>query len=552
MIGILLAAGVPTFAKRSDAAYDSQAQTILHEAHLVSKLVWREFDAAYPQTADLLVKLNLREPGYIWRAALPETSHSIDAHDISVSVDESRQVLTLCSRSQTDIVYCGRWDERAKLWMPEDVVAAADPLDQDATYVGVPGFLGLDAAQALRVPSPRNEPGVAHSQGRGDYGEEDAMAALPTRASPQSCYAGPGASGFPSWDDDFVCPDLDPDEPEDNPLPPLVEIISAPPAETSQRSGTITYSTTLGGPVHSVICSIDAQPASCLPDSATYTNLSYGAHVFAVTVSGPAGTDSDSVAWTIVSPPNDRLDLDGSSDWAQVSAPLLEVVANLFSRFEVGSWVRLRSLPAAGQRGTIVAAGIPGASFLSIGGWALSVNSTGRLEFGGYNAGNQWFLTSIGNCAAGTSTTPLQLNKWHYVSAQWEPSGRLNIYLDNQLQACSSTLNNSALAMNLGSVIYAGAQLTQNGSYNQARGNVPGQFLNGQISALRLTRNGAPSFVTGPGPLALNGAAPHLFNPAENGRSAVFLYDFENHWDDAANRYPDLVPHGNAHLTGSD
>jgi hypothetical protein len=80
-------------------------------------------------------------------------------------------------------------------------------------------------------------------------------------------------------------------------IPAPVVTITQAPSNSISPSATIVYSTT--GAVTSTVCTLDGSPVTCSSTEAALSGLSVGAHTFAVEVTGPGGTDSDSVAWTV-------------------------------------------------------------------------------------------------------------------------------------------------------------------------------------------------------------------------------------------------------------
>jgi RNA polymerase sigma factor (sigma-70 family) len=84
--------------------------------------------------------------------------------------------------------------------------------------------------------------------------------------------------------------------------PPVVTILTAPPASTTQRDATFTFSSNEGG--SSFACALDGAGFSHCTSGITYQRLAVGAHTFAVRATDPAGNTGQpaSHSWTIVVP----------------------------------------------------------------------------------------------------------------------------------------------------------------------------------------------------------------------------------------------------------
>lgn len=550
LVAVLLSLALPTFRGVDEPATDQQAKASVYGTHIAAKSIWTEDNHRYISTADLLTKLTPGEPAYTYRADLPETSYSIDPTDVAIEVN-GPSVVTICARSLTLTVFCARFDERKQLQTVQ--IAGKDVGKPTSADEGLLASLGPELAHAAKVDAVDSDAEVSYSRGYGVYAEEDAIAALATREGPQTCFAGPGNTGLPSWDDETGCP-------EQADEPPVVEITAAPDDPTVYRSGEVAFTTANGGAVDTVECTLDGDPIECIGGTAEFEDLPYGGHTFQVEVTGPGGTDSDSRSWSVISPPTNNVSLDGDGDYAEADYPAGFPSAN--GTFEVGAWVRVNQLPGPGQLATIMSSSVPGQGpgGAKDVGWELSINSQGMIHFSGWNTPGNYYSVVGGlepQCVSseGGSMHPITVGPWHYVSASWAPGGKggMRVYLNNKVQGCltKNSIKGSIAANNTdeNAHLYVGVQMTQDGGPSQLWGSTPGAFFNGQIATVRHTRNGAPSFVVNPGPHSADEAPPRLYSPAENGRPATFLYDFEQTWDDSMNYFEDLTPYDDAHLS---
>lgn len=78
---------------------------------------------------------------------------------------------------------------------------------------------------------------------------------------------------------------------------PVVRILSAPPAATTDTDGSVSYS--VDDPLATVSCTLDGAPVACA-SGATFTGLAPGTHTFVVSAADAAGnTGSASATWTV-------------------------------------------------------------------------------------------------------------------------------------------------------------------------------------------------------------------------------------------------------------
>jgi subtilisin family serine protease len=82
---------------------------------------------------------------------------------------------------------------------------------------------------------------------------------------------------------------------------PEVAITDAPPTTSTNTAADISF-TTSGGDLTSSVCTLDGAAVTPCASGATLslTTLSVGAHVFEVAVSGPGGSNSSEVTWTVL------------------------------------------------------------------------------------------------------------------------------------------------------------------------------------------------------------------------------------------------------------
>jgi subtilase family serine protease len=85
------------------------------------------------------------------------------------------------------------------------------------------------------------------------------------------------------------------------PPAPTVVITTAPPASSTSTADTVLYSES--GSVSSTACTLDSVSTSCSASSAVLSSLSVGAHVFVVTVTGPAGSNGATADFTVLASP---------------------------------------------------------------------------------------------------------------------------------------------------------------------------------------------------------------------------------------------------------
>ena len=82
--------------------------------------------------------------------------------------------------------------------------------------------------------------------------------------------------------------------------PPVVTILTAPPASTTQRDATFTFS---ANEPAAFACSLDGAAFAPCTSGITYQRVTVGAHTFSVRATDPAGnTGQASHSWTIVVP----------------------------------------------------------------------------------------------------------------------------------------------------------------------------------------------------------------------------------------------------------
>jgi|GEM_PF-4072602 len=77
--------------------------------------------------------------------------------------------------------------------------------------------------------------------------------------------------------------------------------ITGRPSNSTSTTATVGYTET--GPVTGTACTLDSKDVPCDGTHANLTVLAIGRHTFTVTVSGLAGTGSDSATWTTQAPP---------------------------------------------------------------------------------------------------------------------------------------------------------------------------------------------------------------------------------------------------------
>jgi type II secretory pathway pseudopilin PulG len=520
VLGALLASALPSFLGQANEAIDYEAKSAIFHVHQEAHFQWTEDGNVYPATAQFLVELTPGEPAFIHRASLPDTSYSINPFEASINVDNEHSV-TICSRSRRQIVFCARFNELRRLEVPEGFYAERPGPSLLARSIGVePALASVFAPEGGKL--------VGYSRGTGTSAEQDALAALPTETSPPTCNAGPNNTGMPSWAEKFTCPADDPDPPPDDPPPPPpapdIQITAAPSNPSIDPSPTISWDDSYGGPVSTRSCTLDgvALPL-CLPPASLLAGLALGAHTFAVSVTGPGGSDSDSRSWQIVAGPGDRLSLNGIAGKATSLFPKALAPSGAF---EVSAWVNLRQLPPPGGQATVISAGCARdgtAGCLAAGGYLFTIDSAGGLHFA--YAGKGGLLGKLNSSAApGTYTCSnpsgqdpigLQIGKFNYIEAYLDASFQIRLYLNNKLQSCTAAATQPKFA--IGSLLFTlgGALKSDLLGYDL--------YLNGTISSTRMTSGGAAAFTVTPGP---TNSAVKMFTPAENNRPALFLFNF--------------------------
>jgi type II secretory pathway pseudopilin PulG len=545
VIIILATIAVATFLGQDERPKNLTAQIAVRSVYEQAKEIYVT-DRSFPSTDQILLRLQPNDTVYTYRSSLPSTSYSINPTDVAVQVDDP-DMITICARAINSNVYCARYDQKARL-----AVAMAPPADNP-----FPNLFNPDDASART-----DEPVTAYSWGRGQRAEDDALAALPSRSSVGTYNAGPGNTGQPNWGTDRNTGTIPYSAPLPPPAPPTpvaapdATFTSTPPAVTSATDAAFTW-TVSGGPLDTVTCVLDGVVVTCATGNKTVTGLSVASHSFSVTASGPGGNDVISYTWEVNIPPQDRLKLNGSTSYGTASLPSTYLPTGAF---EVGAWVRLDALPAAGTEATIVANGCSTAQGANCrktnSGWALAINSVGHVTFRsfldrGHGSTKVYDETSnAGNCAAtegGDATPNLRDGKFHYIDAAINPAQRIRVYVDNKVETCSGVLGLAATAVETTQPLYIGAQQDSN-SQQQDSGDVPVSFFNGAISEVRMTRGGSYALLTAPGP-ATN--PPPLYLSAENGRPATFLYSFSGTLSDSAAHLGAVSPTGGAHLASS-
>lgn len=325
--------------------------------------------------------------------------------------------------------------------------------------------------------------------------------------------------------------------------PPTISFTQTPPQSTPNTSATIQWSNS-GGTVTTQTCKLDGQSYSCPVSWTTVSNLPIGSHSFEVDSQGLGGNDSEVYTWTITSPPSDRLIIKDDGDYATIN--------NISSykptgAFEVGAWVNLYNSPTGSHGSTIASEGCTwanGTGCRNDAGWTLTVVGT-DLHFT-VNTKSGWIdetynSSKHGGCQTDASAQ-VTTHSWHYVDASYDPAGRITLWVDGKLQACSGSLSGLAPKIVSDDPLILGYQ-------NNPGGQTPAStWLNGAIGEFRMTEGGTYSNVINPGPASTPGV---LNNPAENGRAATLLYHFSD-WTDSAGKLANAVPSGGAHLSSHD
>lgn len=228
------------------------------------------------------------------------------------------------------------------------------------------------------------------------------------------------------------------------------------------------------------------------------------------------------------------LDVEGTGAGSVASSPSgLSCSADCTVSFLEHTVVSLTATPAAGSRFT---------------GWSGDCSGTGScvvsMSFAHEVAAN--FATTTGGiewvsedwnqpieCRPENNVAArLSLGIWHYVSAHFDPQGRITVFVDGQRQECSGLIGGIVSDIASTEPLYIGAQV------NPAQNTVG--FLNGAVAELRMTAGGGPAHVADPGPRSSPG---RLSTPAENGRPATFLFHFDD-LNESMENLEDLVLHG--------
>lgn len=514
IVSTLSTFSIPVFQAAQNTANDHAALASIFHGHTLTKGVFINNGDAYPSTDQLVTTLSEQEPdSYTFRASQADVSVATGPRDISIQVD-NWDTVTLCSKSTSGKAFCARF---------------VDGSDQLQT-----GGYGISDSQD------------AVALGLGDLGEVDARAALPTVSAAPTADAGPTNTGQPV---DIANPSGNPaslvsqsDQQGSSDAPSLIFEVG-PPASTSATTATISWSNA-GGPATTQSCILDGQQADCPLDTVTLSNLSLGSHSFEVDTSNDNGSDSITYTWTVTTPPDDRLVVRNNGDYATATGTFQPT-----GTFEVGAWVRLYAAPQ-GQPATIASEGCTwsnGTGCTNDGGWSFGIDQNMTVDFTVHTDGNgskryvdQTFGKS-GNCAIDPSAK-MDLTSWHFVSAAYDPAGRITTWIDGKLAGCSDTLGGLLPSIASGEPLLFGAQ-------PNPAGNLPAAaFCNCEIGEFRATTGGAYANVSNPGPANAPGI---LSSPAENGRPASTLFHWSD-WSDSTGNFADAQPMGGAHLASSD
>lgn len=331
------------------------------------------------------------------------------------------------------------------------------------------------------------------------------------------------------------------------PPAPSITFTSEPPTSSQQTSDHFEW-TNEGGAISTQTCLFDMKQINCPLTTVDLPGVSPGSHTFTVDVSGPGGHDSDTWTWTVEQPPNDRLIVNGTHDYATATN-----LPEPTGAFEVGAWVNLYTAPNGSHGSTIAAYGCTwsnGANCQgSDAGWSLTVDSSLRAHLTIHTAGNgskAWAddTNGSGACSLNTShANRVTTHSWHYVSAAYDPNGRISVYVDGKLQDCSAPLSGKKI------VYGANTNTLLLGAQTNPGGNTPSAAeLSGSIGEFRMTIGGGAANPTQVGPASSPGV---LFDPAENGRPAAVMYHFGD-LVDSAHTASDLTLMNGAHLSNHD
>lgn len=535
MVSVTASVAVPYYDTARQRAYDHEALTSVRSGHALSKQVFMENGESYPDSDKLVLELTRIEPGtYTYRVGQADVSVSTGPGDLAYIV-ENEFTITVCARSKTGRSFCGRF------------------VDGNANMMNAGGYAFASGT-------------AAYAMGSGVLGEVDARASLPTVTAPPTANAGPTNTGQPI-DLNTLAPKpvpatqaipasapvapAQPSQPSQPSQPaqpvtpaPDLNFLVGPPSETQNRNASFQWENN-GGVATAQTCKLDAVSYDCPLNSVSLNDLAYGSHSFEVATSGPGGSDSITYTWVVTTPPNDRLIVRADGDYATAAGSFKPTGA-----FEVGAWIRLYNDPQGGDA-TIASYGCTwsnGTGCASNGGWALSIEKKDMqphlVVHTGANGAREWVTEESGkatNCPV-DATAKVVVGKWQYVSAAYDPAGRITTWVDGKLAACSAGLGGLLPSVASNGPLMLGAQP------NPALNLPASAFMNGAIGELRMTTGGAAANVSNPGPATGPGV---LSSPAENGRAADFMFHFSD-WTDSMGKFANVQPRGNAHLAYSD